>query len=184
MAPSEPTSCYFVALLGCLDAATVARLERWAAESCVEHALSEQKDGSLALYAVKSSAKTARAYQSLLRTLASHWKLPFGKLDRGWLKLLSAGEYRARSAAQQEAEPPVVPARVETHGLPCRAELRALTPDEFREKVLADKAKSVPARSVAELERAEITYLTSLGPDFAERSRALLIALRAKKAAC
>ena len=62
--------------------------------------------------------------------------------------------------------------------------LRALTPDEFREKVLADKAKSVPARSVAELERAEITYLTSLGPDFAEHSRALLIALRAKKAAC
>ena len=183
MAPSEPTSCYFVALLGCLDADTVDRLERWAVASCVEHAL-QQKDGSLALYAVKSSAKTARAYQSLLRTLASHWKLPFGKLDRGWLKLLSAGEYRARSAAQQEAEPPVVPARVETHGLPCRAELRALTPDEFREKVLADKAKSVPARSVAELERAEITYLTSLGPDFAERSRALLIALRAKKAAC
>ena len=62
--------------------------------------------------------------------------------------------------------------------------LRALASDEFREKVLADKAKSVPARSVAELERAEITYLTSLGPDFAERSRALLIALRAKKAAC
>ena len=99
MAPTEPTSCYFVALLGCLDADTVDRLERWAVASCVEHALQE-KVGSLALYAVKSSAKTARQYQSLLRTLASHWKMPLGKLYRGWLQLQSAEEYRARSAAQ------------------------------------------------------------------------------------
>ena len=149
MAPSEPTSCYFVALLGCLDAAIVERLDRWAAESCVEHALSQQKDGSMALFAVKSSARTARQYQSLLRTLTSHWKLPFGKLDRGWLKLLSAEEYRARSAAQQEAEPPVVPARVETHGLPCPAEAAAPV------------------------------FLSRLSDDFAARSQEALARLRA-----
>ena len=149
MAPSEPTSRYFVALLGSLDAAIVERLDRWAAESCVEHALSQQKDGSMALFAFKSSARTARQYQSLLRTLASHWKLPFGKLDRGWLKLLSAGEYRARSAAQQEAEPPVVPARVETHGLPCPAEAAAPV------------------------------FLSRLSDDFAARSQEALARLRA-----
>ena len=149
MAPSEPTSCYFVALLGCLDAAIVERLDRWAAESCVEHALSQQKDGSMALFAVKSSARTARQYQSLLRTLTSHWKLPFGKLDRGWLQLLSAEEYRARSDAQQEAEPPLVPARVGTHGMPCRAEAAAPV------------------------------FLSSLGDDFAARSQEALARLRA-----
>ena len=61
--------------------------------------------------------------------------------------------------------------------------LRALTSDEFREKVPADKAEAVAARSVAELKSAETTYLTSLSPDFGERSHALLAALRVQ-AAC
>ena len=64
--------------------------------------------------------------------------------------------------------------------------LRALTPDEFRGAAPADKAGARPAvaaRCVAELESAETTYLTSLSPDFGERSHALLAALRAQ-AAC
>ena len=70
------------------NSAVVERLEKWAGASCVEHAL----------YAAKTSAKTARQYQSLLRTLTSHWKMPFGKLDRGWLILLTDTEYRAAVA--------------------------------------------------------------------------------------
>ena len=95
---SEATSCYFVANLGNLDSAVVERLERWAVASCVEHALCRHEDDSVALYASKSSAKTARQYQSLLRTLTSHWKMSFGKLDRGWLTLLTETEYRAAVA--------------------------------------------------------------------------------------
>ena len=95
---SEATSCYFVANLGNLDSAVVERLEKWAVASCVEHALCRHEDDSVALYASKSSAKTARQYQSLLRTLTSHWKMPFGKLDRGWLILLTDTEYRAAVA--------------------------------------------------------------------------------------
>ena len=95
---SEATSCYFVANLGNLDSAVVERLEKWAVASCVEHALCRHEDDSVALYAAKTSAKTARQYQSLLRTLTSHWKMLFGKLDRGWLILLTDTEYRAAVA--------------------------------------------------------------------------------------
>ena len=91
---SERTSCYFTASLGALDPAVVERLERWAPASCVEHVLHRNEDASVTMYAVKSSAKTARQYQSLLRTLTSHWKMNFGKLERGWLALLTEGEYR------------------------------------------------------------------------------------------
>ena len=70
-------------------------LQRWAAASCVEHVLRRGADGAATLYAVKSKAKTARQYQSLLRTLTSHWKMSLGKLERGWLALLSESEYRA-----------------------------------------------------------------------------------------
>ena len=101
---NEPTSCYFVANLGNLDSAVVERLEKWAVASCVEHALRRHEDDSVALYAAKTSAKTARQYQSLLRTLTSHWKMPFGKLDRGWLILLTDTEYRAAVAASDHGE--------------------------------------------------------------------------------
>ena len=57
---SEATSCYFVANLGNLDSAVVERLEKWAVASCVEHALCRHEDDSVALYASKSSAKTAQ----------------------------------------------------------------------------------------------------------------------------
>ena len=92
--PSEPTSCYFAAKLGNLDSAVVERLERWAEASCAEHALRRHADGSVTLYTSRAAAKTARQYQSLLRTLSSNWKMPFGTLERGWLALLSEGEYR------------------------------------------------------------------------------------------
>ena len=95
---NEPASRFFVANLGNIDSAVVERLEKWAAASCVEHALRRHEDDSVALYAAKTSAKTTRQYQSLLRTLTSNWKMSFGKLDRGWLALLTDTEYRAAVA--------------------------------------------------------------------------------------
>ena len=99
---SEATSCYFVANLGNLDPAIVERLERWAAASCVDYASRRAEDGSVALYAAKASAKTSRQYQSLLRTLSSHWSMPSGKLERGWLSLLTEHEYSAVVGASNE----------------------------------------------------------------------------------
>ena len=95
---SEATSCFFVASLGDLDSAVVERLEKWAETSCVEHVLHRREDGSVALCAIKNTAKTKRQYQSLLRAVTSNWKMPFGKLDRGWLALLTDNEFRAAVA--------------------------------------------------------------------------------------
>ena len=81
--------------LGALDPAVEERVERWAAASCVEHVLRRGAEGAATLYAVKGTEKTARQYQSLLRTLTSHWKMSLGRLERGWLALLSESEYRA-----------------------------------------------------------------------------------------
>ncbi len=52
-------------------------------------------DCTATLYAVKGTEKTARQYQSLLRTLTSHWKMSLGQLECGWLALLSESEHRA-----------------------------------------------------------------------------------------
>lgn len=98
---NEPTSCFFVANLGNnLDAAVVERLERWAEASCVEHALRRHEDGTVALYAVRTSAKTTRQFQGLLRTLTSQWKMNLGTLNRGWLALLTDTEYKAAVASE------------------------------------------------------------------------------------
>ena len=95
---SEATSCFFVASLGDLDSAVVERLEKWAETSCVEHVLHRREDGSVAPCAIKNTAKTKRQHQSLLRAVTSSWKMPFGKLDRGWLALLTDNEFRAAVA--------------------------------------------------------------------------------------
>ena len=83
---NEPISCYFVANLGNAPAAIVERLERWADASCVEHAVHRHEDGSVALYAVKTSAKTARAR---MRTLRRHTKEFWRALQT--VKLLQVG---------------------------------------------------------------------------------------------
>ena len=92
---NKRTSSYFAAKLGVLDPAVAERLERWATASCIEYVLRRHADACATLYAARSSAKTARQYQSLLLTHASHWKMSFGTLERGWLALLSEGEYKA-----------------------------------------------------------------------------------------
>ena len=149
---NEPTSCYFVANLGNLDSAVVERLEKWAVASWVEHAL----------YAAKTSAKTARQYQSLLRTLTSHWKMPFGKLDRGWLILLTDTEYRAAVA-----------------GATVRQDCAA---SDHGEVAVASECTVPPLHSVGEASAPAAPQLTkpgaghvillSLGDGFDERARA------------
>ena len=171
MATSEPTSCYFVAHLGSLDAAILERLDRWAAAACSTHALKPREDGSMALYAVKKggSAKTARQFQSLLRTLTSHWKMPFGKLERGWLKLLTIEEYRAAVGD------PLARANLET-ALPA--------PEQAPSKDQTQALRGLP--HLCRAEAAETVFLTRLSDDFATRSQQALARLRAARlrAAC
>ena len=171
MATSEPTSCYFVAHLGSLDAAILERLDRWAAAACSTHALKPREDGSMALYAVKKggSAKTARQFQSLLRTLTSHWKMPFGKLERGWLKLLSVEEYRAAVG-----DPPA------------RANLEAAlpAPEQSPSKDQTQALRGLP--HLCRAEAAETVFLTHLSEVFATHSQQALALLLAPplRAAC
>ena len=117
----------------------------------------------MALYAVKKggSAKTARQFQSLLRTLTSHWKMPFGKLERGWLKLLSVEEY---ARANLEAALPA--------------------PEQAPSKDQAQALRGLP--QLCRAEAAETVFLTRLSDDFGTRSQQALARLRAARlrAAC
>lgn len=159
----EPTSCFFVAHLGNLGPAVVERLERWAVASCVEHAMRRHEDGSVALYVVKKSARTARQYQSLLRTLTSHWKMNFGKLDRGWMSLLIDAEYRSAVGGATE-----------------RAECTATDCEVARPQAIA--GPPVLAPELAELGIGCVQRV-SLSKGFDERARALLDRLRATRKA-
>lgn len=157
---SEPTSCYFVANFGNLDSAIVDRLEKWAGECCADHTLHRHDDDSVMLYAAKTGAKTARQYQSLLRTLSSHWKMSFGKLDRGWLTLLTDAQYKEAVAQTNSAKTsPSMP-------LPLYAETQPSP-----QKVHAGAPKVVL-----------LSYSTGLGDDFARRSHQALAELRAAAA--
>jgi len=94
----EPTStCFFARLPGkSLEAAGAERLEKWAAANCVEHALVRDAGGNVALYAMRSSGRTARQFQTLLRTLHHQWGMKLGRLeDKRWLSLLSTEDFQA-----------------------------------------------------------------------------------------
>ena len=169
---SEATSCYFVANLGNLDSAVVERLKKWALASCVEHALRRHEDDSVALYAAKTSAKTAQQYQSLLRTLTSHWKMTFGKLDRGWLALLTGTEYRAAVAGATDHKA----CANGDHGEVAVASGCTVPPPQGLGEVSAPK--------LAEPGAGHVTLL-SLGNGFDERTQAAYERLPAnRRAAC
>ncbi len=190
----EPTSRHFVANLGALDPAVEERLQRWAATSCEEHALRRREDGSVALYAVKSSAKTARQYQTLLRTLSSHWKLPFGKLDRGWLSLLGEGEYRAAvgpKSPDRSGLPGAAVPGTRSGGDACPAAAPAAEGTTGEGKSSCETLHLVPtcAKMVdaGELQPRVAplscgVYLTRLSDGFDQRSGELLAAVRAQTA--
>ena len=93
----EPTSiCFFARLPGAsLAAAGAERLEKWAAANCVEHVLVRDAEDYVALYAMRSSGRTARQFQTLLRTLTHRWGVKLGKLGDRWLLLLSPEDFQA-----------------------------------------------------------------------------------------
>ena len=158
---SEPTSCYFVADLGNLDTAVVARLERWAEASCRGHVLRRREDGSVTLCASRTAAKTSRQYQSLLRTLSSQWKMSFGKLQSGWLSLVAEDEYRAAVGVANERTGYEV-------AVDCRREVhRPHDPVH----VGAPQSQAEPGASCV--------YLLSLSDGFDERAQALYDSPRA-----
>ena len=162
--PSEPTSCYFVANLGNLDSAVVERLRRWAEASSAEHAIRRHADGSVTLYTSRAAAKTARQYQSLLRILSSHWKMPFGKLESGWLSLLTEHEYRSAVGATNE-----------------RREIEVTVHNQCEVNRPHDQARLNTPQSQAE-PGASCMYRLSLTDGFDERAQALYDSLRANGA--
>ena len=187
---NEPSSKYFVAKLGALDPAVEQRFQRWAATSCDEHAMRRDKDGSMHLYAVKSSAKTARQYQSLLRTLSSHWKLPLGKLDRGWLSLLNEGEYRAAVGSQspdRSGPPGAALPGSESDACPAAASAAEGATSEGRSsaetvQLVPAGAKMVDARDLKPCVTPLCCGAVRLSDGFDQRSGELLAAMRAQTA--
>ena len=160
MAPaSEATSSYFAANLGNLDQVIIERLQKWAAASAAEHAIRRHADGSVTLYASRAAAKTARQYQSLLRTLSSHWKMPFGKLDSGWLSLLTEHEYRAVVGATNERR---------------ESEVAVHSQCQDQARLNAPQSQAEPAASCM--------YPLSLTDGFDERAQVLYDSLRANGA--
>ena len=161
---SEGASCFFVANLGNLDSAVVERLGKWAVASCVAHThtLRRHEDDSVSLYAARTSAKTARQYQSLLRTLTSQWKMPFGNLDRGWLTLLTDTEYRAAVAGATDHKA----CATSDHGEVAVASECTVPPLHGLGKA------SAPAAPELTKPGASHVMLLSLGDGFDERARA------------
>ena len=160
----EPTStCFFARLPGAsLGAAGAERLEKWAAANCVEHALVRDAGGNVALYAMRSSGRTARQFQTLLRTLHHQWGMKLGRLeDKRWLSLLSTEDFQAA----------VQGARGATEG----AQEHASGAD-----IMPRAPERGPCRRCAE---EEPVVLMSLIEGFDERARAALARLRAG-AAC
>ena len=154
----EPTStCFFARLPGAsLGAAGAERLEKWAAANCVEHALVRDAGGNVALYAMRSSGRTARQFQTLLRTLHHQWGMKLGRLeDKRWLSLLSTEDFQAA----------VQGARGTTES--------AKEHDNRADSVPRERG---PCRRCAE---EEPVVLMSLSEGFDERARAALAGLRA-----
>ena len=155
----EPTStCFFARLPGTSLGAGAERLEKWAAANCVEHALVKDAGGSVALYAMRSSGRTARQFQTLLRTLHHQWGVKLGRLeDKRWLSLLSPEDFQAA----------VQGARGATEG----AEEHASRAD-----IMPRAPERGPCRRCVE---EEPVVLMSLIEGFDERARAALARLRA-----
>ena len=134
----EPTStCFFARLPGTSLGAGAERLEKWAAANCVEHALVRDAGGSVALYAMRSSGRTARQFQTLLRTLTHQWGVKLGKLGDRWLLLLSPEGFQAavqgaRGATEEhEGRVDVVPQdAAQSDAAPERAQCRRCAEEE------------------------------------------------------
>jgi len=71
------------------------KLCRWAKESCQKSDVF-MKDGTMHIIAIRKEAKTARSFQSLLRTLMTNWGVELPRVMVGWLSLLSDEDFEKR----------------------------------------------------------------------------------------
>ncbi len=92
---TEATSHCFVATIGAAAPDLETRLSQWASTSCQAHCVVRDGDGRVSLYLQRKEAKTARAMQSLIRTLTGRWGLHMGDLGKGWLELCNKEAFRA-----------------------------------------------------------------------------------------
>ena len=89
------------------------------------------------MYLQRKEAKTARAMQSLLRTLTARWGLHMGDLGKGWLELCTEEDYQAAASAacgppRAHVEPPQTTEQAFAPPCPCAAMgavLLKLSPD-------------------------------------------------------
>ena len=96
---TEPTSHCFIARIGTAAPDLESRLIQWASSSCQAHCVVRDGDGRIALYLHRKESKTARAMQSLIRTLTGGWGLHMGDLGKGWLELCTEEDYKAAASA-------------------------------------------------------------------------------------
>ena len=87
------------------------RLVKWGKESCEKSDLF-MKEGKLHLIAIRKEPKTARQFQSLLRTSLSNWGVELPSKMVGWLELVSPKDFETRRQEpyqKTQAETPEIP---------------------------------------------------------------------------
>ena len=136
------------------------RSGRWRRAS--NYSLRREEHGFVTLCAARTSAKTVRQHQSLLRTLSAQWKAgSFGKLDRGWLALLTETDFRQAVANDTASKDCAI---AEQENVTVARECAAPCPHDVSE------ASVVAAPKLPEVDVGVI--LLSLGAGFDARARA------------
>ena len=145
---TEPTSQCFIARIGAAAPDLESRLVQWAGANCRAHCVVKDSEGGVSLYLQRKEAKTARAMQSLIRTLTNRWGLHMGDLGKGWLELCTEEDYQAAASVACGAT------------APCASRVRVDTP-QIEERATAPLWPCAEAGVV----------LHELSPGFDRRSR-------------
>jgi hypothetical protein len=152
---TEATSHCFIAKISAAPPDVEARLVQWASANCQAHCVSRDGDSRVSLYLRRKEAKTARAMQSLIRTLTARWDLPLGDLGKGWLELCAEEDFQAAACAAGGEGP--------------RAHA---DPPQSTEQAFVSQGPGPCAETAAQ--RADgngVALLLSLSPDFDRRAR-------------
>ena len=124
---TEPTFHFFIARVGAAAPDLESRLVQWASTSCQAHCVVRDGDGRVALYLHRKDAKTARAMQSLIRTLTGRWGLHMGDLGKGWFELCTEEDYY-RAAASSACDKTMASCASRVRVEPPQTEERATAP--------------------------------------------------------
>ena len=82
------------------------RLVKWGKESCQKSDVF-MKDGTMHIIAIRKEAKTARSFQSLLRTLMTNWGVELPQKMVGWLELITPDQFETRKRAPYQKPPEI-----------------------------------------------------------------------------